>query len=317
MNHYDDYQRLVDMGPATSVDELINRIQAERMPIDRMRFFINENNRERRCFGIYFDTDSSQWIVYKNKADGTRAIRLKTTDEAAAAQEIWAKILSEIKLRLDQGQHPNWHAGTPSISRSHPAPVNKAAAGTRLEDRVRDMAQTLRFTDDVITVEALKSLVQRRYDPRGVLFNENRRIPGRLGIYRDGSRWIVYKNAESGQPETLYDGPRESEAVRVLRAWIVAQDQCADSLSKRSREDAAFEAQRQRSRESHDAFGAFIVIVLIFFLLFVASITSRNGTRNGSRSRSGYSSSDRWSDWDDDDWDDDWDSSDTDWDSDW
>ena len=34
---------------------------------------------------IYFDTDREQWIVYKNKADGTRAIRLRTTDEAAAA----------------------------------------------------------------------------------------------------------------------------------------------------------------------------------------------------------------------------------------
>lgn len=69
------------------------------MPLEKMRFFINEDRREPRCFGIYQDEYTGHWVVYKNKADGSRAVRYSGPDEAYAAQEIWAKINSEIELR--------------------------------------------------------------------------------------------------------------------------------------------------------------------------------------------------------------------------
>ena len=85
------------MDKVNSVQELIERTQD--MPLEKMRFFINEDKKEARCFGIYQEPDTGHWVVYKNKADGSRAVRYSGPDEAYAAQELWAKIQSEIELR--------------------------------------------------------------------------------------------------------------------------------------------------------------------------------------------------------------------------
>ena len=54
---------------------------AERgMPLLRMRFFIGVNNQEPRVYGIY--QEGSRFIVYKNKSDGSRAVRYDGPDEA-------------------------------------------------------------------------------------------------------------------------------------------------------------------------------------------------------------------------------------------
>ena len=85
------------MDRVNSVQELIERTQG--MPLERMRFFINQDMREPKCFGIYYDMPSERWIVYKNKADGSRAVRYSGPDEAYAANELWMKIQSEIDRR--------------------------------------------------------------------------------------------------------------------------------------------------------------------------------------------------------------------------
>ena len=85
------------MDKVNSVAELIERTKD--MPLERMRFFINEDRREARCFGIYQEADTGNWVVYKNKDNGSRAVRYNGPDEAYAAQELWAKINSEIELR--------------------------------------------------------------------------------------------------------------------------------------------------------------------------------------------------------------------------
>ena len=87
------------MERVNSVEELRQRCAERNMPLEKMRFFIGENRTEPRCFGIYQDPRSGYWVVYKNKADGSRAVRYNGPDEGYAAQEIWAKINSEIELR--------------------------------------------------------------------------------------------------------------------------------------------------------------------------------------------------------------------------
>ena len=76
------------------------------MPLEKMRFFIGENRKEPKCFGVYQDESTGNWIVYKNKADGTRAVRYEGPDEARAAQEIWNKIGDEVKHRKDMHASP-------------------------------------------------------------------------------------------------------------------------------------------------------------------------------------------------------------------
>ena len=50
-------------------------------------FFLGQDIREPRAFGIYQDADGL-FVVYKNKANGERAVRYRGRDEAYAVNEL-------------------------------------------------------------------------------------------------------------------------------------------------------------------------------------------------------------------------------------
>lgn len=87
-------KRVVDNTPKT-IDEL-KKWYADRHlpPYEETRFFIGENHQGPRAFGIY--RENTEVIVYKNKDDGTRAIRYQGTDEAYAVNELYLKLKAEI-----------------------------------------------------------------------------------------------------------------------------------------------------------------------------------------------------------------------------
>lgn len=60
------------------------------------RFFIGKDYKHPRAFGIYKDESTGNFVVYKNKADGTRAIRYEGPDEAFAVEEIYKRLCDEI-----------------------------------------------------------------------------------------------------------------------------------------------------------------------------------------------------------------------------
>lgn len=94
-NYVEDTPRTVFL-PKT-IDELREYCAERGMPLLRMRFFIGEDYRQPRAFGIYRDGD--RFIVYKNKNDGSRAIRYNGPDEAYAVNEIFTKLLDECHKR--------------------------------------------------------------------------------------------------------------------------------------------------------------------------------------------------------------------------
>ena len=71
-------------------------------PYDVTRFFIGEDYRYPKAFGIY--KDGSKYVVYKNKADGTRAIRYEGTDEAYAVNELYLRLKEEILHQKSSGK---------------------------------------------------------------------------------------------------------------------------------------------------------------------------------------------------------------------
>ncbi|MBO4695938.1 MAG: hypothetical protein J5643_01505 [Lachnospiraceae bacterium] len=81
----------------TTIAELQQYCVQKGMPLLRMRFFIGEDYKEPRAFGIY--RDKEDFVVYKNKDTGVRAIRYRGPDEAYAVNEIFQKLLSECHLR--------------------------------------------------------------------------------------------------------------------------------------------------------------------------------------------------------------------------
>ena len=88
------YFRAAKDTPKT-IAELQAWYQAHHLPPEeKTRFFIGRDIKEARAFGIY--QDGEEFIVYKNKADGTRAIRYQGTDEEYAVNELYLKLKAEI-----------------------------------------------------------------------------------------------------------------------------------------------------------------------------------------------------------------------------
>ncbi len=94
-NYIVDTPRTV-IQPKT-IEELKEYCAERGMPLLRMRFFIGEDYKEPRAFGIY--RDGRDVVVYKNKDTGARAIRYRGPDEAFAVNEIFLKLLSECHNR--------------------------------------------------------------------------------------------------------------------------------------------------------------------------------------------------------------------------
>ena len=87
-------KRTVDKTPKT-IEELKSWYQARKLPpYETTRFFIGIDYKKPKAFGIY--QDGNEFVVYKNKADGSRAVRYRGTDEAYAVNEIYLKLKSEI-----------------------------------------------------------------------------------------------------------------------------------------------------------------------------------------------------------------------------
>ena len=92
-------QRSGNQVPKT-IEELQAFAAANNIPLEKMRFFVGVDYKEPRAFGIYKESNGN-CVVYKNKADGTRAIRYQGADEAYAVNELYQKLKAEV---LDRKQ---------------------------------------------------------------------------------------------------------------------------------------------------------------------------------------------------------------------
>lgn len=84
-----------------TIEELRAFCESKGMPLEKMRFFIGINEPSPRAFGIYREGD--RFVVYKNKSDGSRAVRYDGPDEAYAVNELYLKLLEEHRLRQNGG----------------------------------------------------------------------------------------------------------------------------------------------------------------------------------------------------------------------
>lgn len=85
-------------GVPTTIEELRAYCKQHNLPLQDMRVFLGEDYRGAKAFGIYRDETTGNFIVYKNKADGSRAVRYEGNDEAYAVNELYLKI----KERVDE-----------------------------------------------------------------------------------------------------------------------------------------------------------------------------------------------------------------------
>jgi hypothetical protein len=68
-------------GVPQTIAELKEWAGKHHLPLDQMRTYIGVNYTAPKAFGIYKDETTGNFIVYKNKADGTRAVRYEGPDD--------------------------------------------------------------------------------------------------------------------------------------------------------------------------------------------------------------------------------------------
>lgn len=84
-------------GAPKTIEELKQWYKDRNLPpYETTRFFIGENHKGPKAFGIYQDPSSGDFVVYKNKGDGTRAERYRGGDEQYAVNELYQKLKDEI-----------------------------------------------------------------------------------------------------------------------------------------------------------------------------------------------------------------------------
>ena len=102
-------------------------------PAETTRFFIGEDYREPRAFGIYKDEKTGNFVVYKNKDSGARAIRYEGTDEAYAVNELYQRLKEEIlqqkRAQLKQDSKSSDSVRTGTSSQQSTAAASKAFRG--------------------------------------------------------------------------------------------------------------------------------------------------------------------------------------------
>lgn len=166
-------------GVPKTIAELKAFCEAHGLPLEKMRFFIGINYTQPRAFGIYRD-ESGNFIVYKNKADGTRAVRYRGTDEAYAVNEIYQKLKSEISLR-----------------KSNTSP-KKTVSGRRKRKRRRILSVYITMIIIFIACSVIANLITSSKPSRGYYS-----YGGGYYYYQDNA-WYYYNDDEESW-EHAYD----------------------------------------------------------------------------------------------------------------
>lgn len=216
-----------------TIEELKEYCAERGMPLLRMRFFIGEDYRKPKAFGIFRDGDN--FIVYKNKADGQRAIRYRGPDEEFAVNELFVKLLNECHNRgiFPDGRFPE--------------------KGSYRKQRIRRFFRTNLTTIICLVVIALfvcavtaSSLLQHRND--GYYGTGNGTV-----YYHYGSNWYYTEDTSSvGSWHRTNDFP-----VADYKSYSLGEDWDSDwgvSNFKSSSTWIELNSSHSSSSSDHDSF---------------------------------------------------------------
>ncbi|MCR5453348.1 MAG: hypothetical protein K6F00_12050 [Lachnospiraceae bacterium] len=111
-------RRTNNVTPKT-IEELKQYFDDNGYTAEKTRFFIGIDYKQPKAFGIY-KNEHGNCVVYKNKANGERAIRYEGSDEAYAVNEIWMRFQEEIL-----NQKRNYYNKKSSVNRKPPSKIKR------------------------------------------------------------------------------------------------------------------------------------------------------------------------------------------------
>ena len=271
-----------------TMDELLAFCERHDLPLSKMRFFIGLDYPGARAFGIYKDTNGD-FVVYKNKADGSRAVRYRGPDEAYAVNELFQKLKEEAssqRARVSAARSPGYPPSSAHDSNPYNSLNSQAGVRRPAKRKANKLLIVLLAAAAAITIGRTAAAIsnQTPHPSTGYYYYNNHYY------YNQNSDWYLYSSdIDSWYPIYTVD------------------DELTDHY-----------ADYYASYSYDDGFGVEDFSDSGFY-------DSSSYSGSSSSYSSDWDSSDDW-DWDDDDdwdssddwdWDSDWDSDWTDWDSDW
>ena len=119
--------RMASSQPQT-IEELKQWYISHNLPPEHItRFFIGKNIKEPKAFGIYKD-DNGDFVVYKNKANGERAVRYQGHDEGYAVNELYQRLRAEIADQKGRSNAGKRTSASSSGKHKRRKPFNPLAA---------------------------------------------------------------------------------------------------------------------------------------------------------------------------------------------
>lgn len=161
-------------GVPKTIEELKSFAAAHNLPLEKMRFFLGEDYRGARAFGIYEDGDGC-FVVYKNKADGSRAVRYRGKDEAYAVNEIYQKMKSEIANQRSRRAADSGSSG------------GRSARSGRRSWRSNPMIIVVLIILVVNIASNVVGIINRRHRPQAGYYNYNNSY-----YYYQDNDWYLY-----------------------------------------------------------------------------------------------------------------------------
>ena len=271
-----------------TIDELTAFCERHELPLAKMRFFIGLDYPGAKAFGIFQDSDGN-FVVYKNKADGSRAVRYRGPDEAYAVNEIFQKLKEEATNQRSRVANAR-RSGYPGSEAQTRNPYNSADGfdAQRKEKKKRAILGVIIGVAAAITIAraaVAHVALPHHHRPANGYYNY-----GGNTYYSQNSDWYLYDN--DGWYPISVSGELLDNAEDYYASYSYSDDY---GVSDFTESDYYYYNDDYSSSDSDYDYD------------------------------DDWDSSSSW-DWDDDDdwdsgsdwdWDSDWDSGSTDWDSDW
>ena len=198
-------------------------------PYEVTRFFIGENYRKPKAFGIYKDENTGNFIVYKNKDTGERAIRYEGTDEAYAVNELLMRMRQEILNQKENNLPQNDSKGRETLSGGSGYSRETMKRNKRIDSfaTIGVLAIIILISFCVNSVKSYKNAIS---DPGYYRYND--RTYYHIGNYSN-SNWIEYagdewKDVSDGEVLKVL-----SDAHKVKKYYVSENDysslECTDA----------------------------------------------------------------------------------------
>ncbi len=273
-----------------SLQEYRDFVQQHNIPLDTIRFALGEDKgHEPRWFYIYQDRFTGEWVVAKNKSDGSTAERYRGNDEAKACQILFDKMEEEFNNRQFKSPQDT------EAEREYKKELGKRRAKSRFVSALQSTAMYAVF------IVILGFIVQKTLgdEPSSA-------------VKRPGQGYYVFEH-------TYDDGSVWDDLYYYLdNIWYYYDDEYDDWYVDDDFDysydyvDDYYVGNYYSSLDGYYDGDAWDFDDTTYYQLYQDSLNDRNDNYNNDS----YDSNDNYDSWDSYDWDD-WDSNDSDWDSDW